>query len=40
MYHPRKGTLAMNALGACTPNMELTHVLSTWEGSAHDGHVL
>ena len=30
----------MNVLGACTPNMEFTYVLSGWEGSAHDGRVL
>ena len=30
----------MNVLGACTPNMEFTYVLPSWEGSAHDGRVL
>ena len=39
-YQTRKGTLAMNVLGACTPNMEFTYVLPGWEGSAHDGRVL
>ena len=39
-YRTRKGTLAMNVLGACTPNMEFTYVLPGWEGSAHDGRVL
>jgi len=39
-YRTRKGTIAMNVLGACTPNMEFTYVLPGWEGSAHDGRVL
>ena len=36
----RKGSLGMNVLGAYTPNMEFTYVLSGWERSAHDGRVL
>jgi len=39
-YQTRKCTLAMNVLGACTPNMEFTYVLTRWEGSAPDGRVL
>ena len=39
-YRTRKGTLAMNVLGACTPNMEFIYILPGWEGSAHDGRVL
>uniref|UniRef100_A0A803N7K7 DDE Tnp4 domain-containing protein n=1 Tax=Chenopodium quinoa TaxID=63459 RepID=A0A803N7K7_CHEQI len=39
-YRSRKGTLAMNVLGVCSPEMEFTYVLPGWEGSAHDGHIL
>ncbi|XP_021748661.1 uncharacterized protein LOC110714454 [Chenopodium quinoa] len=39
-YRTRKGNLAMNVLGVCTPNMEFVFVLPGWEGSAHDGRVL
>lgn len=39
-YRTRKGALAMNVLGVCTPNMEFIYVLPGWEGSAHDGRVL
>jgi len=39
-YRTRKGSIAMNVLGACNPNMEFIYVLPGWEGSAHDGRVL
>ncbi|GAB4855591.1 hypothetical protein Ancab_039775 [Ancistrocladus abbreviatus] len=39
-YRTRKGTISMNVLGVCTPNMEFVYVLPSWEGSAHDGRVL
>ncbi|XP_021771781.1 protein ALP1-like [Chenopodium quinoa] len=39
-YRTRKGTIAMNVLGACAPNMEFIYVLPGWEGSAHDVRVL
>lgn len=39
-YRTRKGNLAMNVLGVCTPNMEFVFVLPGWEGSAHDGRIL
>uniref|UniRef100_A0A803MID6 Myb/SANT-like domain-containing protein n=1 Tax=Chenopodium quinoa TaxID=63459 RepID=A0A803MID6_CHEQI len=35
-YRTRKGTIAMNVLGVCSPEMEFTYVLPGWEGSAHD----
>uniref|UniRef100_A0A803LZ68 Myb/SANT-like domain-containing protein n=1 Tax=Chenopodium quinoa TaxID=63459 RepID=A0A803LZ68_CHEQI len=38
-YRTRKGTIAMNVLGACAPNMEFIYVLPGWEGSAHDVRV-
>ncbi|KAH6780499.1 hypothetical protein C2S52_011736 [Perilla frutescens var. hirtella] len=30
-YRTRKGALAMNVLGVCTPNMEFIYILSGWE---------
>ncbi|CAN1836537.1 Protein ALP1-like [Linum perenne] len=39
-YRTRKGTLAMNVLGVCNPDMEFIYTLAGWEGSAHDGRVL
>uniref|UniRef100_A0A803MP58 DDE Tnp4 domain-containing protein n=1 Tax=Chenopodium quinoa TaxID=63459 RepID=A0A803MP58_CHEQI len=39
-YRTRKGTLAMNVLGVCSPEMEFIYVLPGWKGSAHDGRIL
>ncbi|CAL1354281.1 unnamed protein product [Linum trigynum] len=39
-YRTRKGTIGMNVLGVCNPNMEFIYCLAGWEGSAHDGRVL
>jgi len=39
-YRTRKGNLAMNVLGVCTPNMEFIYILLGWEGSAHNGRAL
>ena len=39
-YRTRKGSISMNVLGVCNPNMEFIYVLPGWEGSAHDGRVL
>ncbi|KAG6469112.1 hypothetical protein ZIOFF_073810 [Zingiber officinale] len=39
-YRTRKGEIATNVLGVCTPNMQFTYVLPGWEGSAADGRVL
>ncbi|CAN1233356.1 hypothetical protein LINPERPRIM_LOCUS3872 [Linum perenne] len=39
-YRTRKGTLAMNVLGVCNPDMEFIYTLAGWEGSAQDGRVL
>ncbi|XP_057531016.1 protein ALP1-like [Amaranthus tricolor] len=39
-YQTRKGSLAMNVLGVCSPELEFIYVLPGWEGSAHDGRVL
>uniref|UniRef100_A0A803N970 DDE Tnp4 domain-containing protein n=1 Tax=Chenopodium quinoa TaxID=63459 RepID=A0A803N970_CHEQI len=39
-YRTRKGTIAMNVLGVCSPEMEFTYVLPGWEGSAHDCRIL
>uniref|UniRef100_A0A803KUM0 DDE Tnp4 domain-containing protein n=1 Tax=Chenopodium quinoa TaxID=63459 RepID=A0A803KUM0_CHEQI len=39
-YRIRKGTIAMNVLGVCAPNMQFIYVLPGWEGSAHDMRVL
>ncbi|XP_071913895.1 protein ALP1-like [Coffea arabica] len=39
-YRTRKGSIATNVLGVCSPNMQFIYVLPGWEGSAHDGRVL
>ncbi|XP_057542446.1 protein ALP1-like [Amaranthus tricolor] len=39
-YRTRKGTIAMNVLGVCAPNMQFIYVLPGWEGSAHNVCVL
>ncbi|XP_021724886.1 uncharacterized protein LOC110692194 [Chenopodium quinoa] len=39
-YRTRKGTLAMNVLGVCSPEMEFTYILPGWEESTHDGCIL
>ncbi|KAG6490182.1 hypothetical protein ZIOFF_051467 [Zingiber officinale] len=39
-YRTRKGGIATNMLGVCSPNMQFIYVLLGWEGSAHDGRVL
>ena len=39
-YRTRKGTISINVLGVCSPDMEFIYVLPGWEGSAHDGRVL
>ncbi|KAL6552673.1 hypothetical protein OROHE_008037 [Orobanche hederae] len=39
-YRTRKGCISTNVLGVCCPNMQFIYVLSSWEGSAHDGRVL
>ncbi|XP_057533072.1 protein ALP1-like [Amaranthus tricolor] len=39
-YRTRKGSIAMNVLGVCNPNLEFIYVQPGWEGSAHDGRVL
>nr|XP_017250751.1 PREDICTED: uncharacterized protein LOC108221380 [Daucus carota subsp. sativus] len=39
-YRTRKGHLAMNVLGVCSPDMQFIYVLPGWEGSTHDGCVL
>uniref|UniRef100_A0A803L0W1 DUF295 domain-containing protein n=3 Tax=Chenopodium quinoa TaxID=63459 RepID=A0A803L0W1_CHEQI len=39
-YRTRKGTIAMNVLGVCAPNMQFIYVLPGWEDSAHDMRVL
>ncbi|PKI54106.1 hypothetical protein CRG98_025501 [Punica granatum] len=39
-YRTRKGDIATNVLGVCTPYMQFAYVLSGWEGSAADGRVL
>ncbi|XP_074561596.1 uncharacterized protein LOC141817872 [Curcuma longa] len=39
-YRTRKGEIATNVLGVCTPNMQFSYVLPGWEGSVADGRVL
>ncbi|KAG6503108.1 hypothetical protein ZIOFF_035398 [Zingiber officinale] len=39
-YRTKKGGIATNVLGVCSPNMQFIYVLLGWEGSAHDGRVL
>ncbi|XP_019158456.1 PREDICTED: uncharacterized protein LOC109155190 [Ipomoea nil] len=38
-YRTRKGEIATNVLGACTPDMQFIYVLPGWEGSAADGRI-
>ncbi|MFQ6656442.1 hypothetical protein Gotur_026553, partial [Gossypium turneri] len=37
IYRTRKGDIATNMLGVCTPEMQFVYVLSGWEGSIADG---
>ncbi|KAM0006005.1 putative harbinger transposase-derived nuclease domain-containing protein [Helianthus debilis subsp. tardiflorus] len=39
-YRTRKGDIATNVLGVCSPDMQFIFVLPGWEGSAADGRVL
>ncbi|KAH1073923.1 hypothetical protein J1N35_026251 [Gossypium stocksii] len=39
-YRMRKGDIATNMLGVCTPDMHFVYVLPGWEGSVTDGRVL
>ncbi|PPD81812.1 hypothetical protein GOBAR_DD21263 [Gossypium barbadense] len=39
-YRTRKGDIATNMLGVCTPEMQFVYVLPGWEGSIVDGRVL
>ena len=39
-YKTKKGNIAMNVLGTCTPNVKFTYVLPDWGGFTHDGRVL
>ena len=39
-YRTRKGDVATNVLGVCSPDMQFIYVLPGWEGSAADGRVL
>lgn len=39
-YRTRKGDIATNMLGVCTPDMQFVFVLPGWEGSVADGRVL
>ncbi|KAL0451630.1 UNVERIFIED_CONTAM: hypothetical protein Slati_1141100 [Sesamum latifolium] len=39
-YHIHKGQDAVNVFGVCNPNMQFICVLSGWEGSEADDHVL
>ncbi|PPD85537.1 hypothetical protein GOBAR_DD17528 [Gossypium barbadense] len=39
-YRTRKGDIATNMLGVCTPEMQFVYVLPGWEGSVVDGRVL
>ncbi|PPD99212.1 hypothetical protein GOBAR_DD03739 [Gossypium barbadense] len=39
-YRTRKGDIATNMLGVCTPEMQFVYVLPSWEGSVADGRVL
>ncbi|PPD94163.1 hypothetical protein GOBAR_DD08806 [Gossypium barbadense] len=36
-YQTRKGDIATNMLGVCTPEMQFVYVLPGWEGSVADG---
>lgn len=39
-YRTRKGEIATNVLGVCSPDMRIIYVLPGWEGSAADSRVL
>ncbi|MBA0779638.1 hypothetical protein Gotri_003867 [Gossypium trilobum] len=39
-YQMRKGYIATNMLGVCTPDMNFVYVLLGWKGSIVDGRVL
>ncbi|XP_073139040.1 uncharacterized protein [Henckelia pumila] len=39
-YRNRHGIISQNVLAACNFDLEFIYVLSGWEGSAHDSHVL
>ncbi|KAL0308783.1 UNVERIFIED_CONTAM: hypothetical protein Sradi_5820600 [Sesamum radiatum] len=39
-YRTRKGQVAVNVLSVFNPNLQFIYVLSGWEGSAADSHVL
>ncbi|MFQ6656904.1 hypothetical protein Gotur_026816 [Gossypium turneri] len=39
-YRTRKGDIATNMLGVCTPDMQFVYVLPSWEGTVADGRVL
>jgi hypothetical protein len=39
-FRTRKGSIATNVLGVCSPDLQFIYVLPGWEGSAHDGRVL
>ena len=39
-YRTRKGDIATNMLGVCTPDMQFVYVLPGWEGSVADRRVL
>ncbi|PPD91801.1 hypothetical protein GOBAR_DD11267 [Gossypium barbadense] len=39
-FRTRKGDIATNMLGVCTPEMQFVYVLPGWEGSVADGRVL
>ncbi|MFQ6650493.1 hypothetical protein Gotur_022410, partial [Gossypium turneri] len=39
-YRTRKGDIAINMLGVCTPDMQFVYVLPGWEGFVADGRVL
>ncbi|CAL8153328.1 unnamed protein product [Prunus armeniaca] len=40
IYRTRKGEVATNVLGVCTPDMKFIFVFPGWEGSASDSRVL
>ncbi|XP_075491867.1 uncharacterized protein LOC142530003 [Primulina tabacum] len=39
-YRNRHGVISQNVLAACNFDLDFIYVLSRWEGSAHDSHVL
>ncbi|PPE01752.1 hypothetical protein GOBAR_DD01191 [Gossypium barbadense] len=39
-YRTRKGDIATNMLGVCTPEMQFVYVLLGWEGSVADGRII